>query len=309
MTDEGWQIFAGLESTGYHLYGFELPNPERNVLRILGHNPGVVVVQDKREWDPGPHDFREQRARFMNVHCLAERSDVFKVTIVKDAQQNPGYHAASAREMGCHAWIVYYHFDRVVGLAPYLRRQHLIRTHHTVDKDVVPDYTPNRLYGCLLSGAISSAYPLRERLQRYSGILPNTISLRHPGYHRNGCATPGFLQYLTNFKVAICTASKYDYALRKIMEATAAGCVVITNLSEEDYLPEIDPNLIRIPSSSSVPFVADLIRRLVSEYDPVRQAYFAETCRRWYDFREEGKRLAERIEALRLIYGSRHAPS
>lgn len=304
MTDEGWQIFEGLESAGYYLCGYGLSNPLTALDVILRYDPATLVIQDKREWDVVRGDFREPRARFTNLAYLRDRQDVFRVTILKDAHQRPHYHEEAAREMGCHAWIVYYHPDRVLKYAPYVRERHLIRTYHTIDSTLVPEYSPDREYGCLLSGAISSAYPLRERLYRNRLHLPSTLILEHPGYHRNGCQTPRFLKFLSRFKVAICTASKYQYALRKMIEATAAGCVVLTDLMEQDCLPEIDGNLVRIPSGSSVPFVRDTIERLIAEYNPERQKYYSDCAKLYYDFREEGKRLSQKIEDLRCSYGA-----
>ncbi len=304
MTNEGWEIFEGLERAGYYLFGYALPNPQTDVEEIVKTNPSTLVLQDKREWDVRVGDFREKRARFRNVDILRSRNDIFKLTILKDAHQRPGYHIESANEIGCHAWIIYYHPDRVLSVAPYIRREHLIRTYHTIDSRLVPEYTSDRTHGCLLSGAVSSAYPLRERLFRNHHILDNTTILPHPGYHRNGTATPNFLRLLSHYKVAICTASVYKYALRKIMEATAAGCVVITDLGEEDTLPEIDGNLYRIPSGSTVAFVNDTIQRLIAEYDPERQKYYSDCCKLYYDFHAEGKRLVQKIEDMRNVYQS-----
>src|SRR6516164_7470553 len=84
MTDEGWQIMAGLQHAGYSLAGRDLPINETNVDRILEIcNPvDTVVVQDKREWDlTGSKDFRDPLARFYGIETLASRPDIFKVTI------------------------------------------------------------------------------------------------------------------------------------------------------------------------------------------------------------------------------------
>jgi hypothetical protein len=306
MTNEGWQIFEGLECNGYELHGFNIPiHNSTYVPTILKEtNPSTLIIQDKREWDTRPGDFREQRARFFGVEKLRERTDIFKLTIFKDAHQRSQYHAAAATEMGCHAWIIYYHPDRVKEYSGFVRPQHMIRTYHTIDPLLVPEYGRHIRQGCLLSGAVSSAYPLRTMLFRYHNNLPDTQVLQHPGYHMRGCATPNFLKYLSTFKIAICTASVYGYALRKIIEATACGCVVITDLPEFDKLPEIDGNLCRIPSGSSVQFVADVIKRLIDEYNPERQKYFADCAMLYYDYKEETRRLADKIEALRRTYSS-----
>lgn len=208
MTDEGWQIMQAVESQGYTLCGDRCPLDSVDVPTIIANTqPGVVIVQDKREWDVSPKDFRDKAARFNHVGVLADHSDIFKLTILKDSHQRPDYHRESAQEIGCHAWIVYYHPRIVKHVAPYVRSEHLVRTYHSLDPALVPDYTPDNRRGCLISGAVSPVYPLRSLLIRKSAMIPNCEYLRHPGYHRNGCATPGYLQMLSQFKVAICTSS------------------------------------------------------------------------------------------------------
>ena len=304
MTDEGWQIFAGLEQAGYRLCGYQLPYDCTNVNDILLNlNPSVVVLQDKREWDVRSYNFREPLARFHYVESLARRQDVFKVTILKDSQQNPLYHRHSAEEIGCHAWIIYYHPRIVKHVAPYVRSRHLIRTYHSLDSDIIPAYSPEGRNGTLLSGAISRAYPLRRMLVGKQHRLPETHYLEHPGYHRNGCATPDFLRLLTKYKVAICTSSVYGYALRKIIEATACGCMVITDLPQDEVLPEIDGNLIRIPSMFPVNVLVGIISRAYRDYDPEKQEHFARLACAYYDYRRLGNKLAEDIEQLRSNYG------
>jgi hypothetical protein len=114
--------------------------------------------------------------------------------------------------------------------------------------------------------------------------------------------TPQFLQTLSHFKVAICTSSMYGYALRKIMEATACGCRVLTDLPVDEALPEIDGNLFRIRPDTSAYHIQIYIRQLVKEYDPERQAHYAELAKKFYDFKAVGQRLADDIETLRRNY-------
>jgi hypothetical protein len=126
--------------------------------------------------------------------------------------------------------------------------------------------------------------------------------LRHPGYHRKGCCTPGFLQELGHTKVAICTASIYGYALRKIIEATACGCRVLTDLPEDEVLPDIDGNLVRIHRNTGHKDVVKVIQRLLDEYNPERQANYAVMAKEFYDYRPMGVKLANDIESLRRSY-------
>lgn len=304
MTNEGWEIMRGLGESGYHLCGYGLPEPETNVRWLIHqHNPSVVLLQDKREWDVRPGDFREESARFTNVQSLKSRNDIFKLTILKDSHQRPDYHQRSADEIGCHAWIVYYHPTIVRRLAPYVRERHLIRTYHTIDPDTIPQYTPKGRNGCLLSGAVGGAYPLRKALVRNVRLLPQTTLLPHPGYHRDGSATPTYMKTLSGYKVAICTASVYGYALRKLIEATACGCTVITNLPSDEVLPDIDENLVRVPSTINARDMRDVVINCLGLYDRDKQQVLARKAIARYDYRVETARIAGEIERLRGAYG------
>lgn len=322
-SNEGWELFAGLEAGGYRLAGHNLrtpvddPGPDgpmtlkfeqgltdcRAALELL--NPAVVVLQDKREWEGRTADrVRDPRVAFRNVAALAGRPDVFTLTVLKDAHQQPDYHAESAREIGCHAWVCYYHPRLVARLAPFVRPEHLVRTYHTVDADAVPAYAPHGRRGCLLSGALSSAYPLRQRLWHGAAQIPGCERLPHPGYHARGCCTPAYLATLSTYRVVIATASRFGYALRRLVEATACGCAVVTDLPADERLPLIDGNLHRVSPDASPQEVGRLVGRLLEGYDPARQEAYARAARRWYDYRAAGKRLAGEIEDLRQRYNT-----
>lgn len=307
-SDEGWQLALALHSNGYALAGHGLPihaTHAAEILRLLAHRGktiGTVVVQDKREWDVQPGNFRDPKARFMGMERLRNDPELFKVTIVKDAQHDPEYHKSSADDMGCHGWITYYHPRIVTHLAPYLRPQHCIRTYHSLDSSKVPAWDHRVRSGTLFSGAISGAYPLRQRILKALGTLPTVVYKSHPGYHRRGTETPKFLELLSCFRVAICTASRYGYALRKIMEATACGCKVITDLPVDEVLPEIEENLIRVHPEISMHDLASLLQKTELAYDKEEQQELAWRAKSWYDFREVGRRLVVDLQALRLRY-------
>lgn len=311
MTDEGYQIMLGLqEGGGYTLAGYNCTHNITDTVEIVkALNPSTLVIQDKREWDLRPKDFRDKRAGFTRIDYLKDQDSVFKVTVLKDAQQRPEYHMQSAYEMGVHAWIVYYNSVIVSRLAPYTRPEHFIRTYHSIDSKLVPLFLPGsnerqRRKGCLLSGAIGPAYPLRTLLVRRKGHLPDTDILPHPGYHMRGCNTPSYLRTLSNYKVAICTSSIYGYALRKIIEATACGCRVVTDLPVDEVLPNIDGNLIRVPPSITATQMGSLLHRLYATYNTEEQFKYADACMRFYDYRQVGIRLANDIESMKRCYNS-----
>jgi hypothetical protein len=250
---------------------------------------------------------------FENAPHLAGRDDIFKLTVLKDAHQRPEYHRGSAYEMGCHGWIIYYHPKIVQHLAPYVRPEHCLRTYHTIDPARVPLYNPEtHIRCCLLSGAINlPIYPMRACVVKYASIgkLPNVDLLPHPGYHNNGTNTNDYLETLKYYKVAICTSSVYGYSLRKLIEATACGCRVITDLPVDDPLPEIDGNLHRIdlrPINTFAQRMGELVTRLSDSYSPEEQRHYASRAIGYYDFRVMGKRLATQIEELRNSYAAEH---
>jgi hypothetical protein len=308
MSDEGWQIMEGLEDAGYSLYGkgmegrYNLTDVEQI---LIDANPSTLILQDKREWDVRTRDFRDPEARFTHVGALAHREDIFKLTVLKDSHQQPYYHRESAVEIGCHAWIIYYHPQIVHHLASYTRPQHLIRTYHTIDPQIVPDFDSVEYRdGALLSGAVSRVYPLRDSLINGRNFLPRITYLQHPGYHRNGCCTPDFMKVLSRHRVSICTSSIYGYSLRKLIEATACGCIVLTDLPTDEVLPEIDGNLVRIDASFSPRRVGGILKELYASYDYDKQRMFAEKAKKWYNYRVVCQRLADDIEALRKGYNA-----
>lgn len=305
MTDEGWQFSLGLQSAGYSLAGHKCAIPYTDVKRVLGeYDPKIVVVQDKREWT-GRTAGRGQDSRYLftNVPELAERSDIFKVGVIKDAHSDHGLHMESASEMGTHAWVTYYNVKEIARQAPFLRPQHIIRTYHTVNLDDVPVFNLTKRRDAVLTGAHHPrVYPLRGRIRSAAATIPELDVVRHPGYHRHGAATPGFLQLLAGYKVAICTSSVYKYALRKIIEATAAGCVVITDLPYEDKLPHIDDNLIRVSPTISMSLLRDKIQSACADYSLARQHHWHTQAINHYNYRVQGLSLAVKIERLRRQY-------
>ena len=305
MTSEGHQLQQGIAQAGYEIWGPNFDNHERDVRRIIAEtNPGVVIMQDKREWDAENSACLDRSAHFINSESLAGDDSIFRLTICKDAHNSPEYHCEASREIGCHAWIVYYHPDIVCHLAPWIRREHVVRTWHSVDPDEFPPFASRvDRKRCLLSGAISSLYPLRTRLIRAASLVGAEI-LPHPGYYARGTTTPRYLETLNSYRVSICTSSIFAYSLRKIIESTAAGCVVITDLPTDEVLPEIDENLIRINPNSTLEFIRNTIRLAVRRYDDDRQRHFAERAKAFYDWRRRGVVLSAAIESLRSSYVS-----
>lgn len=299
-TDEGWQLFLALQAAGYGLCGKRRTGTDLH--DILACKPCTVVIQDKREWigKTAGSGF-DHLERYKNVSLLKD-SGAFVVTVVKDAQNDTALHREAAEEIGCHAWITYYNPKIVAALCPCLRPQHIIRTYHTVDPDAVPDFvgSHNRSSLPLVSGALNKfVYPLRTRL--YGELV--CARLEHPGYRRDGSYTSIYLRELSKYRVAVCTSSIYGYALRKIIEATAAGCRVVTNLPSDERIPWIDGNLHRIESDESTSSIQEICAELAATYSDEQQRKFSIIAKEMYGYPAVGRRLAADIEKMRTSYG------
>jgi hypothetical protein len=304
MTDEGWQIQRALEMQGWRLCGYNLPEPCTEVTSLVNrYEPSVVFVQDKREWDyqDQRRAFGDRRAHFFNTSVLKSYTDIFKVTVLKDSHARPHYHAKAADEIGCHAWIVYYHPDIVHHTASYIRREHLIRTYHTVDPESIPPFDYER-GGILMSGALSTAYPLRVRLYNERGQFPEMQYIKHPGYHANGSWTGLYLQSLNHAKVSICTSSRYGFALRKIIESVACGAIPVTDLPVDDVLPHIDGALVRVPPDITTAELRAVCLRLEQTYDLHERRSLADTAKMFYSPVYQGTLLDANIHRLMATY-------
>lgn len=99
----------------------------------------------------------------------------------------------------------------------------------------------------LLVGRIWSVYPLRQRFQKLieDGKMPGkAVHYQHPGYwfpDGPDSRTPEavekqgaeYLRQLENAKIVLMCTSKRRYAVRKYMEAAAAGALIIADIPEE----------------------------------------------------------------------------
>jgi len=301
MTNEGWQMQEGLRGAGYELHGKGYDDL-RDVGRLHALLGSTVVVQDQREWDPNRAGCFDKDADFVNVGSLASRPDIFRVAVHKDVHQDQAYHRASHAAIQPHAWITYYHTDIVLLLCPWLRREHVIRTTHTVDPAKVAWTEASLRRRCLLSGSMSAYYPLRQRCRTLAqqGELGDVEVLRHPGYNDRGSQTDTYLQILSRYRAAICTASRLGFSLRKLIEATCCGARVITDLPVDDVMgPGVEQNLTRVPRDIGAAELKAVIDELNATYDEERQRRLATWATEVYDYREVGRTLAHSIETLR----------
>jgi hypothetical protein len=114
---------------------------------------------------------------------------------------------------------------------------------------------------------------------------------RHPGYGNRGSRTADYLRMLSGYKVHVATASKYGFALRKIIESVACGATPITDLPWYDELPLIDSGIVRVHGDITVEELAQVIDRAEEDWCTVDRRALAACARVRYDYRAEGARL------------------
>lgn len=298
MTDESWQFQLGMEAAGYMLVGKGFPVSEQDCRRAMAEwQIDVALVADRREWDASRAGCFDKTAAFANLEAL-DNLRVFRGTIVKDMWRDHEWTRAWHKALNPHVYLHYYNPQQVMRLYPWIRPEQLIRIWHTLDADKVPEVNYEAKQDvALLSGATGWAYPLRTRL--FQANLPNVHTLRHPGYGNTGSHSQRFLEVLCRYKVAICTSSIFCCTLRKPIEATACGCVVITDLPPEEAYPAIDGNMVRVPCDITDADMKKVVDKCIREYDPARQAKFAVLARRTFDYLRVASFAAYYIEEKR----------
>lgn len=296
MTDEGMQLQRGLEHAGWKLVGAGFDDGCKDVKELISrHKPECIFVQDKRDWDPSHGGSFRKDIGFENIGYLASRGDIFKVVVVKDAGTCIDYHKQFCSEVNADAVVIYYHKQSVLKLSPWLSSYRLIRTYHSIDKNAIAavGFTESRMRG-VVSGARSSVYPLRELVFRWHKRL-GIEAIAHPGYGNNGSVVSKYLTEISKYKVHVATASRYGFALRKIIESVAVGCIPLTDLPAYDVLPEINDALYRVGAQQTMPSMMKTIKNAASQWDPQKQSMYAKKACEFYDWRALGVRLSDSI--------------
>ena len=297
LTDEGFQLQAGMQAQGWTLCGTGYGDGCKDVKVLLErHHPRAVFVSQKSDWDPKCHGAFRKDLGFLNLGVLKDRKDIFKICPVKDAS-DPEYQRRFCEEIGADLVVHYYHLDSIGALCPWLKDYQTLRIYHSIDSQTAQScFIPaeNRKRG-IVSGAVSGVYPLRDMVFKSAQLLGLT-KYSHPGYSNHGCQTGEYLKTLGGFKVHICTASRFHFSLRKLFESVAVGAIPITNLPSKDHLPHIDEALVRVPDSISVPELNEVINQTEATWNYDERLKFAEACWRFYDWRMAGERLHAEIE-------------
>jgi len=242
------------------------------------------------------------------MEALARRPDIFRLTVFKDAWLDRPYSRQGHRRIDPHAYITYYDARLLAWMCPWLREDQLLRTYHSLDPADVPPFRADRPGWAIITGATSPAvYPLRQRIVKAIRTARNKTRLAiltHPGYGAFGVQTATYMAMLSRYRVAVCTSSVFGLPLRKIIEATACGCAVVTDLPRAEKMPGIDQNMTRVRFDATVKEVLAAVDQAATAWDADRQASRARAAVLHYNWRGLYARLATAIEAKRRSHAS-----
>lgn len=295
-TDEGLQLQQGLEVAGWKLCGVGYDDGCADVAELLRrHKPEVVFVQDVRDWLSTSNISFRKDLNFTNLEALR---DVRAFTICKDAWGWDKEHGWIAETIDAKG-ILHYYAAGVVRecAAKWIQPYPMLRIHHSVDADLCSELWTTDRKRALVSGAKSAVYPLRDKAIHHAAQLGLDVR-RHPGYGNRGADTPNYLRHVSQYRVHVATASKWEVAFRKIIESVALGCTPVTNLKASDRLPEIDDALIRVRTDCTFDELDAAIKLADAEWNADERLAWARKAWAYYDWRAAGDRNARLMEAV-----------
>jgi len=306
MDNGRWLFQLGMQEQGYLAVGGGVPNPGYDSIDVAEvmerFKPPVVMFWPRYEWDPEEWGGTEVLPEhcFRNWECLLEMPDVLRVMVFHDAGSARPEQKRWHEAFRPHVYLTWYDKEAVAALAPHVPIEKMLRTHHLVDATSAPVIRERALVGAVSGAYVPDIYPLRTRAAQaaVAGLLGNDVDyLGHPGYHQAGTASTEYVRRLSRYRVALCTASSYKFALRKIFEATLAGCVVVTDLPDKEHVPRIDANLVRVSPDIPVDELRDLVHSLSDDWDLETQRRHARRCAEYYDWRAVTERLATELSS------------
>lgn len=298
-SDTAYRIQAGLAAQGYTCFGKRFPGQQdcTDMRKVVEREwPDIVHVEDWNTWNPKMRQKASLDVEFTNWEWLGQQPDILRCTKHAD----PWHHAAEQKHFqqvfNPHAILVRYELDRVSRIAPYMKKDLLVRLYHTVTREFCQPIEERHKI-CLLSGALHGrVYPLRTRIWQEVKQLPGweetfTIRPHHRWLHSGGSAVPDYMKALAQYKIAFVGCSVWLAAFKKHYEATAAGCIVVTNLPETDKVPIVDENLVRVPDDITVKELVELCKDLAGGWDLEKQRDLARRVIERYDYRVEAARI------------------
>jgi len=300
-SDTAYRIQRGLELMGYTPYGRRFPGGQdrtdmAGVVRDV--EPDIVVAEEWNTWNPSMSQPPSKDVGFDGYDEVGRMEGLLRVTKHADPWGHPDAHQEWQTRFNPHAVLVRYDPAQCIKIAPYMEGRRLLRIYHTVVRELCPEPSADgRDKVCLLSGASNRRnYPVRGRLWDDVRGLQNwerdfTIRAHHHWSRTDGSAVPDYMVELRRHKVMLVGCSRWDVAFKKHWEGTAAGCIVVTNLSSSVRVPGIEPNFVRVHDDISAQGLRDLCGELAADWDVERQRHFAKICVDRYDFRVEAARI------------------
>jgi hypothetical protein len=283
LVSAGWLI-AG------HGYGDGCTNIRKLIDRF---RPAIVFVNDKRDWSTDSPGCLDPRVSFRQIELLAKYSKIAKATVVKDAGSMRDFQQRFCLEIDATAVVIYYHPRNVLRQSEWLSKYPLIRTYHSVDAMACQQLDLHlQRRRAAVSGALSDIYPLRKRIFQNAETI-GCEHINHPGYGNKRCHTTEYLRLLCQYRVSIATASRFGFALRKIIESVACGCAVVTNLPKHDILPKVDEFLVRVPTNATIRQIKGAVDQANENWSTERAIYYARLAQSYYDFRRLGNQLSK----------------
>ena len=262
--------------------------------RAVARHPGV----DIRVFGPGWGDYDDSRSLSDNLLTKFGMYMVpidcvwcFKAGEVRGVKEWPSLKAiafndcwsvderlAEARAVDAKLVILHHanDFDRMKALADEGRR--LVHIPHVAEKDIFwrPKYE-NRYDACLLTGNCDKGiYPLRAKWKRLceAHAIPSDVR-PHPGYRLPDMAAveKQFNEYaasLRKYRIALCCTSVYRYALAKIVEAMAAGCVVVSDMPDDPVFRDtLGKWIVEVDAGWSIERLAKVVNELLADPDRI----------------------------------------
>ena len=129
-----------------------------------------------------------------------------------------------------------------------------------------------RTIDCLITGSISEDhYPLRCRLRNLvvSEKLPGELRA-HPGYWQSNLSTNdaqvrNYAEHLGNAKISLCCASKWGYALGKLVESMQVGCLVVCDMPNDRlFQTTLGKHIVEINNQMGDEQIVEIVRDWLS---------------------------------------------
>tara|TARA_Y100000768_G_C23663350_1_gene534228 strand:- start:40 stop:639 length:600 start_codon:yes stop_codon:yes gene_type:complete len=155
-----------------------------------------------------------------------------------------------------------------------------IYTPHYIDTNIFTIYPEiNKDIDILIYGNLSDLYPFRKRV--FNILNDNDISyqfLPHPGYLDQNENTDNIIigeqlaKLINRAKYTLVTCSAFNYLVKKYMEITACGSIMIGNYPKYEDNP-FKNNYINIDNDMSDNDIVQIIQNALNNYEQYKNTY------------------------------------